>query len=252
MENQKVRIQKWFSQLGIASRREAEKIIEQKRVVLNGQIASIGDKVDVEKDDVKLDGQSISRKAPRKTYLLLNKPDRTLVAKKTQQEDNMRTVFELPRLVRRHSSLNSVGRLDFRTEGLLILSNDGEFIHRLTHPKFEIPRTYHALVSRKFSKEELQKINKGVTLEDGPVKPKVSYLQRQKLGASHGYWYRVVVAEGRNRLVRRLFEHLQTKTVRLVRVAYGDVLLENTLKPGEVRELSQRELEGLKRQVNLV
>ena len=129
-----------------------------------------------------------------------------------------------------------------------MLSNDGDLINKLCHPKNKVPRVYQVLVNKALSKETVSEINKkGITLQDGPVNCNVLRVQKQKLGNSSGVWYQVTVHEGRNRLVRRLFEKLETKVVRLVRVCYGDVILPTDLKPGQCRALSSEEIRTLKK-----
>jgi len=159
----------------------------------------------------------------------------------------MQTIYELSSLKKMPFRLNTVGRLDFRTEGLLLLSNDGELINELSHPKNQVPRVYQVLVNKPLTKETLKKVNEeGTTLKDGKVRCNVIRVQKQKLGTSSGVWYQVTVREGRNRLIRRLFESLESKVIRLVRVCYGDVILPTDLKPGNCRALSSEEIKTLK------
>lgn len=243
-----IRIQKWLSELGVLSRRQAEAYIKDNRIKVNGSYATIGMKVDPSKDNIAIDDKIQKKAAPGKIYWILNKPDFTLVSHVSQ--DNMETIYELPTVKKSPSRLNTVGRLDYRTEGLIIMSNDGELINELSHPKNQVPRVYQVLVNKALSKEALAEVNnKGVSLKDGPVNCKVIRIQKQKLGNSSGVWYQVTVFEGRNRLIRRLFEQLESKVLRLVRVCYGDIALPTDLKPGQTKALSSDEIKALKRSV---
>ena len=241
-----IRIQKWLSQQGIASRREAERYIEEGRLQVNGKKASLGTKITIPKDQLRLDGKCLSHKKTPYLYWLLNKPDLTLVSRVSQ--NNFKTIYDLPAVKRSPFLLNPIGRLDFRTEGLLLLANDGQFIHDLTHPSSHIPRTYHTLVAGKLTKQELANINKkGLTLKDGHVHCKITFIRRQRLGNSIGSWYSVTVFEGRNRLIRRIFDtHLQMRVLRLIRISIGTVHLTEDLKPGKCRALKAKEVSSLK------
>lgn len=239
------RIQKWLSMRGVCSRREAERWLEEGRITINGQVVTaFGTKVGPE-DSVKVDGKAIKERLPPKVYVMLNKPDLTLVSQKPEQGKT--TVFELPAIQRIKPHLFSVGRLDFRTEGLLLLSNDGDFVHQLTHPSQKVPRRYQVLVNGKLSKEQKAELVKGLYLKDGKVRGvKIHLIEGKNLGGSTGAWYMVTVFEGRNRLVRRLFEHFDLKVLRLIRTAFGDVNLPFDLAPGKARPLTPDEIKALR------
>lgn len=148
--------------------------------------------------------------------------------------------------------VSPVGRLDFRTEGLLLLTNDGELARRLMHPKFQVPRYYHVLISGQLTPGEEERIRKGITLDDGPAQNvEIVFSNNVELGQSIGSWYHVTVREGRNRLVRRMFEAIEYKVVRLVRFGYGDLRLPQDLPPGEYRQLTSDEIKKLKNLVQL-
>lgn len=250
MTEEPIRLHKWISRLGIASRREAESWIRDGRVAVDGEPAAIGQTIVPGEHVVTVDGEELPEEAPPHVYWLLHKPDRTLTSR--PDGTDRPTIFELPRLRKLNFRVYTVGRLDFRTEGLLLLTNDGELSHRLAHPSYEIPRTYRALITPPLTRDELTQMRKGVELEDGPVgKVRISPIQGQNLGASRGRWYEVTVHEGRNRLVRRLFEHCERKVVRLVRVGYGPMELPEDLAVGEYRQLSSKEVHALKRATGL-
>ena len=182
---------------------------------------------------------------------MVHKPDRYLTSHK--RDGDKQTIFELPALNQVPFKLNSVGRLDYRTEGLLLLSNDGDFVHHLTHPKFKVPRYYYALVNKKLTKEQENIIRDGVPLEDGKTGPiEIQHAQSMNLGKSKGSWYYLTVHEGRNRLIRRIFEHFDLKVVRLLRVGFGGLRLPDDLKPGEYRQLASEEIVNLKKMSKLI
>ena len=239
-----VRINKWISEKGFGSRREAEKWIQEKRIKINDRLAIQGDKVNSSTDKVRIDGKVISDKSPPKVYWLLNKPDKTLTSK--AREDGKERIFDLPKLKDLRFHVFPVGRLDFRTEGLLLLTNDGELCHQLTHPKYKVPRHYMVLINGKLDASQIRNLKSGVPLEDGIAKCTISQPQGVNLGKSKGSWYFVTVSEGRNRLVRRIFEHYNHKVVRLVRYGFGNLRLENSLKPGDYRQLNSQEIRSLK------
>ncbi len=196
-----------------------------------------------------VDGRLVTERPPL-VYWMLNKPDLCLTSR--AREEGKTTIYDLPSLRHVKFLLYPVGRLDYRTEGLLLLSNDGELVHRLTHPSFKVPRTYQVLVQKRLSSEEETQIRHGVALEDGATQgAELQFIQSIDLGQSRGAWYMITVREGRNRLVRRLFEHLNNKVVRLMRYSYGDLHLPESLKPGDYRQLNSQEIHALKQAVGL-
>lgn len=246
-----VRIQKWLSSIGVASRREAESWIEEGRVGVNGKtLDKQGVMVNPERDRVTLDGNLVRPNSPPRVYWLLNKPDKVISSRKDPQ--GRKTIFDLPKLSRHPFRFTSVGRLDYRTEGLLILSNHGELVHRLTHPSFKVPRCYEAVVSRKLAEQEIHEIRKGLSLSDGVVKgTKIKPLGNFGMGGKKLPIYSLSVLEGRNRLVRRIFEHFDVSVEKLVRTGFGDIWLDNALQPGDYRALTSKEVSKLKSWTNL-
>lgn len=237
--------------MGIASRREAETWITEGRVVVNGQkVTEQGTKITPGVDKIEIDGRVVGGEPPPRVYWMLYKPDEVLT---TRQDDFQRTtIYDLPQLKKLPFLVAPVGRLDFRTEGLLLLTNDGELANRLCHPKYKVPRHYHVLISGKLTEQEQSAIRAGVRLEDGMTERcQLSYAEGKNLGASRGSWYRITVFEGRNRLVRRLFEHFNHKVVRLIRVGFGDIVLPEDLKPGEYRQLKSDQIKLLKQATGL-
>jgi 23S rRNA pseudouridine2605 synthase len=248
---EKIRIQKWMSQLGIASRREAERWISEGRVSVNGEIVTEqGLKVDPEMDRLEVDGNQVSQKKPPRVYWMLHKPKGVVTSRKGFGEQH--TIYDLDKLRNLPFLVSPIGRLDFNTEGLLLLSNDGELANRLSHPNYKVAKHYQIHVKGKLTDLQLEKMQKGVELEDGKTLPcKVKYTYGEKAGKDRGSWYMITVYEGRNRLVRRLFEHFGLEVMRLVRYAYGDINLPDDLKAGDYIQLSKSQVQSLKKSVGM-
>lgn len=235
----------------MASRREAETWITEGRVTVNGQVVrELGTRVTPGEDQVSIDGRPIKAEPPPRVYWMLHKPDEVLTAR--NDDFNRTTIYDLPKLAKTPFLVAPVGRLDYRTEGLLLLTNDGEMANRLCHPKYKIPRHYHVMTAGRLSEAQEREMQAGIKLEDGMTEPcEVRYAHGKNMGASKGSWYVVTVREGRNRLVRRLFEHFGMKVVRLIRVGFGDLTLPEDLKPGEYLQLSSDQIMALKRATDL-
>ena len=236
-EQDGIRLQKVLAAAGVASRRACEVLISEGRVEVNGKVViAQGRRVDPETDVIRVDGSRIP--PPRRhRYLVLNKP-RGVVSTMDDPEGR-RTLADL--IPERQGRLFHVGRLDTDTEGLLLLTNDGEFAHRLAHPSFEVPKIYLAEVAGVVGRDVLAKLRSGITLEDGPVRP-VSV----KLVSTAGdrSLVKITLHEGRNHVVRRTMEAVGHPVRRLSRTGIGPVRL-GTLKAGEFRELTRDELGGL-------
>ena len=233
-----VRLQKVLAAAGIASRRASEVLISEGRVEVNSEVVlEQGRRVDPEHDVIRVDGSRIP--PPRRhRYLALNKP-RGVVATMDDPEGRP-TVADLI-AERRNERLFHVGRLDTDTEGLLILTNDGDFAHRLAHPSFQVPKTYIAEVAGVVGEPTLRRLRRGITLEDGPVE-----LSSVKIVSTAGEktLLKITIQEGRNRIVRRTMEAVGHPVRKLSRIGIGPVRLGN-LKVGEHRDLTREELGGL-------
>ncbi|MCL2783291.1 MAG: rRNA pseudouridine synthase [Propionibacteriaceae bacterium] len=235
MSDEGIRLQKALAEAGLASRRVAEDLIAEGRVEVNGDVAILGRRVDPDRDVIRVDGARVPT-ARQHRYVMLNKPRGVVTTMDDPQ--GRRTVAEF---MPRGSRLFYVGRLDVDTSGLLLLTNDGELANRLTHPKYEVPKTYVAAVEGHVNAASLQRLRGGVTLDDGPLKPdSVKVLQ----ASSHGSLLRITLHEGRNRVVRRLLEAVGHPVIDLSRVALGPVRL-GTLQLGETRDLTREELGAL-------
>lgn len=241
------RLHKVLARAGFGSRREIEDWIRNGRITVNGQRAEIGASVG-ESDLVKIDGRAVSiavDPARVARTLVYHKPAGELTTR--HDEAGRPTVFDnLPRI--RTGRWISVGRLDFNTSGLLLVTTDGELAHRLMHPSWEIEREYAVRVLGKADDAVLQRLLDGVMLEDG-MAAFTALLDAGGQGVNH--WYHVVVREGRNREVRRLWESQGLKVSRLIRVRYGPVSLPRDLRPGRFRDLTAEELEALYATVDL-
>jgi len=227
------RLQKVLAQAGIGSRRVCEIYIDEGRVSVNGVVAQLGRRVDPEVDVVEFDGSQIGVR-PGLVHYLLNKPAGVVT---TAQDTHGRpTVVEL---VPAEPRVFPVGRLDAETEGLLLLTNDGDLTHRLTHPSFGVDKEYLAEVEGQPSRGSIRRLREGVDLDDGPTAPAKASLLAPNL-------VRLVIHEGRNRQVRRMCDAIGHPVVRLVRTRIGP-LGDTTLAPGEWRALTQHEVRSLER-----
>lgn len=235
------RLQKVLAHAGVGSRRAIEELIQARRIIVNGTVARLGDKVDISKDKVEVDGSRVPLGVDLVHYLL-NKPPGVIVT--ASDPEGRPTVLDL---VPEGPRVWPAGRLDIDTEGLLIVTNDGDLSYRLTHPSFEIPKTYVAEVAGNVSERTARALARGVELEDGPTAPARVVVTGRGHGAS---LVEMTIHEGRNRQVRRMFEAVDHKVLRLVRTELGPLKL-GRLKPGALRKLGPQEVAGLYRAVDL-
>ena len=225
------RLQKILSQAGIASRRASEDLIVARRVRVNGEVARLGDRADPETDLVEVDGAPVATRSGLVHYLL-NKP--AGVISTADDPQGRPTVIDL---VPAEPRVFPVGRLDADTEGLLLITNDGELTHRLTHPSFGVDKEYLAEVEGAPSRAAVRRLREGVELEDGVTAPAQASLVAPNL-------VRLTIHEGRNRQVRRMCEAVGHPVVRLVRTRIG-TLVDRDLGPGEWRALEPDEVRAL-------
>lgn len=238
------RVQKILARAGVASRRKAEELIEAGRVTVNGRIATLGDRADPETDHVKVDG---ARVEPRTTfhYLVLNKPAGVMSTR--HDPEGRPTVLELvPETYRK--ALVPVGRLDFNTEGLLLLTDDGDFAQRIAHPRYGCTKTYEAKVKGRPPEEAVEKLRRrGAVIEGRHTVPvRIEPLRVSGPREGKNTWWTVELAEGRTRQIREMFFRTGHPVQRLRRVAIGP-LRDPELPPGAVRELTDDEVQALRR-----
>ena len=243
------RLQKIIARAGLASRRRAEQLIADGRVTVNGRRAGIGDSADAARDRIEVDGQPLQRAASA-IHLAVHKPRGYLSS--AHDERGRRSVLAL--VDTRGERLWPAGRLDVESEGLMVLTNDGEWANRVLHPRFGTEREYAALIAPSPTRQQLDRLRAGITLEDGPARvlairhaPPPTEVARERGEA--GAWLRLRVGEGRKREVRRLFDALDLRVERLVRTRLGTLSLAG-LREGESRLLRPREvaeLSGTKR-----
>ncbi|HOQ76007.1 MAG TPA: pseudouridine synthase [Thermoclostridium sp.] len=233
---EKMRLQKYLSRCGIASRRHAEDMIREGRIKVNGvTVTEMGTTVSPG-DLVECDGEPVAP-GEKPVYIMLNKPAGYVTT--VSDPEGRKTVMDLTDGV--NERVYPVGRLDYDTEGLLILTNDGDFAYRNTHPKHQVSKTYIAEVEGEPSRETLQKLRDGVMLDGRPTSPAKVELIRQKKRCAV---LRITIHEGRNRQVRRMCEAVGHPVRSLKRVAIGGLRL-GSLKPGEWRYLSAKELKKI-------
>ena len=234
---ERIRVQKAISQAGLMSRRAAEDLIAAGRVTVDGRRISLGDRVDPEGEQVEIDGDPIPTRPGLCAYLLYKPPG---VISTADDPRGRRTVVDL---VPDDPRVWPVGRLDADSEGLLILTNDGVLTHRLTHPSFEVPKTYVALVEGDVGRREVTHLTEGVTLEDGPARAVSARIVDRRGSRTQ---LEIVLTEGRNREVRRMCDAIGLTVIRLVRTAIGN-LTDRSLRPGGWRRLEPAELAALYR-----
>jgi 23S rRNA pseudouridine2605 synthase len=254
------RLQKIIAAAGIASRRKAEELIAQGRVAVNGQVVSeLGSKADPERDHIKVDGKLL-RGPQRNVYFVMNKPKGYVTT--VSDPEGRPTVMDLIKLV--GERVYPVGRLDYSSEGLLLLTNDGALANHLTRAASHVPKTYLVKVSGRPSEDEIDKLRRGIRLH---AKPPGTAGQAGKVGAQPGRrrveqvhtapaqfrlmkeaenpWYEVTLIEGKHRQIRRMFEEIGHHVEKIKRVRYGPLTLD--LEPGRFRELTAREVQSLRR-----
>lgn len=235
-----MRLQRALARAGVASRRAAETLIRDGKVRVDGRVATIGSKVDPDRQKITVSGRPVKLQSRR--WLAFHKP--LGVVTTARDEEGRRTVLDF---IPDHAGLTYVGRLDVMTTGLLLLTTDGEAVHRLTHPRYRIPRRYTALVHGLSTAELTTAVRQQIVIDGRPVAPSEV---RVRPGSEGRSILDVTLTEGRNRIVRRWAEAMGLKVERLARLSYGSVRL-GDLAAGRYRPLTPKEESGLYRAVRL-
>lgn len=233
-----IRLQKILADLGIASRRKSEEMIEEGRIMVNGKLAVIGQKADPELDHIKLDGKLLTRRPGPKLYFAFHKPRQVISTLEDPQE--RATVGDYLRKIK--ARLYPIGRLDYDSEGLLLLTNDGDFAHDVLHPTKKTPKVYEVKVKGVLKDEEIEKLETGIWLKDGKTAPaKVKKMRKAKENS----WLQITIHEGKKRQIRRMLDRVNHSVIRLIRTKVGGINLGH-LNPGEMRPLTPDEIERIR------
>ena len=219
------RVQKLISQYGFCSRRQAEEWIQLGKVKVNGKTITIGDKA-TEEDEISVNGQIISK--PKRIYLMFHKPLHCVTALEDEYHKTIFTYINIPQRV------IPVGRLDYNTTGLLLLTNDGDFANEVMHPRYEVKKTYEVTIDKPLTKNEARQLREGIQLDDGPTRPAYVKLVNDTT-------VEVTIHEGKNRIVRRMFEELGYKVRALKRTKIGSLEL-GSLEVGKWKKLNKHHL----------
>jgi 23S rRNA pseudouridine2605 synthase len=233
----KERIQKIIAGAGISSRRTAEKMIVEGRISVNNAIVrQLGAKADIEEDEIRVDGKLILPETS-KVYLMLNKPKGYMT---TLHDPQGRPVVK-DLLTDISERVFPVGRLDYDSEGLLLMTNDGDFALRIQHPRFMIPKTYRVKIEGNLANSAIKALSEGIKLNDGKFKPDSFHIDKRN---PKSCWLTMTIAEGRNRVIRRGFESLGHSVARIIRTTISDIGL-GDLKEGTYRHLTRKEIQHL-------
>jgi len=241
MKSNTEKIQKVLANAGLASRRVIETWLSAGRITVNDHVAKLGDRIN-STEKIRVDGRIIDlikSQSTKTRVLIYHKPEGEMCTR--SDPEGRPTVFDrLPLL--RNSRWISIGRLDFNTSGVLLLTNDGELANRLMHPSSDIEREYAVRIKGQVTKEMIKQFKKGIKLHDG-----IAHVEKivDAGGEGSNHWYHVIIKEGRNRIVRRLFESQNLLVSRLIRIRFGNLTLPRMLRRGRWEELSQDEINQL-------
>ncbi len=234
-----MRLNKYLAECGLGSRRACDKLIQEGKVRINGKPAALGAEV-LEHDSVTVSGRAVNPPS-RHTYVMLHKPKGYITS--ASDEKGRKTVFELVKNT--NVRLFPVGRLDYDTEGLLLLTNDGELCEKLTHPSHQVGKTYVAKIEGEISEDEVKRMRAGLVIDEGEAATKRSSVDVLEKGEGFTK-LELVIYEGRNRQIRKMFEAVDKKVIFLKRTAIGEIRL-GGLSRGEYRYLNERELKYLRK-----
>lgn len=237
------RLQKILSSAGYGSRRDCEKLISENLVCVNGKVANLGDQADPVNDKITVFGKTIKIASAPNTYIIINKPINVLSDIKDHR--GRKKIIDL---VDYPGYLFIVGRLDFKSEGLILLTDDGEIANQLTHPRYEHQKEYHVLLNKKPSRQEIDKLRNGVKLRDGYTTLPADV--KELSTTPDGTWIEMTLKEGKKRQIREMGGALKLHVKRIIRTRIGPIDI-GSLKPGEWRKLSPEEIGRLKRSCSL-
>lgn len=232
---EKVRINKYLSSLGIASRREIDRLINEGKIVVNGAVVQAGVKVNAD-DEIFVENRKIEHSKEKKVYFLLNKP--VGVISSAKDDRGRKTVIDL---IKCKEKIFPVGRLDYNTSGLLILTNDGELFNKVIHPKSEVYKTYYVKTLGEIKDKDILLLRDGILLEDGITLPAFVEVIKREKGKTE---LLISIREGRNRQVRRMIDAVNSTVIELRRDKLGELNLKN-LRMGEYRKLTEKEIKYL-------
>ena len=234
------KIQKILARAGVASRRAAEDLLRANKVTLNGKPAKLGDRATAD-DIIAVNGKVIDTTVPDRIVLLYHKPEGVLCSRKDDQGERPLIFDQLPNCP--EGRWLYVGRLDLNSSGLMLITNDGSLANNLMHPSKHVLRTYRARVIGELPDMAIKRLRQGVQLEDG--KAKFNSIKATGHAGGKNRWYEVTIAEGRNRIVRRMFEAVNCTVSRLMRTKLGPIALPRDLPPGASVQLSSQQLQDL-------
>ncbi len=235
--DQLVRLNKYIAECGISSRRKADELIKSGRVEINGKICrELGIKINPQKDKIFVDGKQVL-KLDEPVYIVFNKPKDCITT--TKDEKGRISVLDYVKIRQR---IFPIGRLDRDTTGVLLLTNDGDFANMLMHPRYEIQKSYKVTLEQPIKPEDVFKLTKGIKLSDGVTQPAEVYVIPNSKNKEVG----IIIHEGKNRQIRRMFESLGYEIKKLDRIAYGHITTEG-LKRGQWRHLTRKEIEYFKK-----
>jgi len=236
------RIQKILSEMGVASRRKAEDIIKEGRVKVNGRVATIGMKADPDRDHIKLDGRLLTKRE-RRVYLMFNKPRQVVTS--LDDPEGRPTVKDFLKVIKYR--VFPVGRLDFDSEGLLLMTNDGDFAHSVLHPSKKVSKTYLVKVKGVLNEEEIARLKKGVRLKERVTAPAIVKSMRK---TEQNSWLEITIHEGKKRQIRRMLEILGHTVLKLKRIKINGLAL-GGLETGAFRYLTSEEVGMIKREAGI-
>lgn len=232
-----IRLNKYLANIGIAARRKIDIMIDEEMILVDGKLPEKGQKINPEKNEIKINGKTIRSEKKKKEYYILNKPKKVLCASKDKSGRKLVTEF-----IETKSRIYPIGRLDYETTGLIILTNDGDIVNNLIHPRKEIYKTYIVTLKGALDKNKTNNLKEGILIEGKKTLPsKIKKISRK----DDKHTIQISIREGRNRQIRKMIENIDCRVIDLKRISIGDIDL-GDLKIGEYRKLTTKELGYIK------